>query len=60
MVDSDEGKLIWVKKSEIEDQKNIVKDIPFLLKLVDAHMRGSKPVFGKYIYDECGELRIVI
>jgi len=60
LVDSDEGKLIWIKKSEIEDQKNIVKDIPFLIQLVDKHIPGSNPVIGKYIYDERGELRIVI
>jgi len=60
LIDSDEGKLIWAKKSDIGHQENIVKDIPFLINIIDSHEIGAKPAIGKYIYDEKGELRIVI
>lgn len=58
--ESDEGDLLWMKRSSINDENNIVKDIPFLLELTDSYKEGSPPFFGKYLYDECGELRIVI
>ena len=57
---SDEGSLIWMNKSSIKNSKNIVKDIPFLLELGNAYKKGSTPIFAKYLYDENGELRIVI
>jgi len=58
--ESDEGNLVWMKRSLIKDEANIVKDIPFLLEISDSYQEGSPPIFGKYLYDEHGELRIVI
>lgn len=58
--ESDEGNLIWMKRNLIKDETNIVKDIPFLLEISDSYQEGSPPTFGKYLYDEHGELRIVI
>ena len=58
--ESDEGGLLWMKRSSIKDATNMVKDIPFLLKLSDSYQEGSPPTFGKYLYDEQGKLRIVI
>jgi len=58
--ESDEGNLVWMKRSLIKYETNIVKDIPFLLEISDSYQEGSPPTFGKYLYDEHGELRIVI
>ena len=58
--ESDEGNLLWMERTSIIDGNNIVKDIPFLLELSDSYQEGSPPSIGKYLYDECGELRIVI
>jgi len=58
--ESDEGNLLWMKRTSIIDGNNIVKDIPFLLELSDSYQEGSPPTFGKYLYDEHGKLRIVI
>lgn len=58
--ESDEGGLLWMKRTSINDGNNIVKDIPFLLELTDSYKEGSPPTFGKYLYDERGKLRIVI
>lgn len=58
--ESDEGGLLWMKRTSIIDGNNIVKDIPFLLELSDSYQEGSPPIFGKYLYDEHGKLRIVI
>mgnify|MGYP001075743652 CR=1 FL=1 len=58
--ESDEGNLVWLKRSLIKDSKNLVKDIPFLLELSDSYNAGSPPTFAKYIYDDNKELRIVI
>ena len=58
--ESDEGGLVWLKRSSIKDSQNLVKDIPFLLELSDSYKVGSPPTFVKYVYDDNGELRIVI
>jgi 8-oxo-dGTP diphosphatase len=58
--ESDEGGLVWMKRSSIKDSKNLVKDIPFLLELSDSYKEGSPPAFAKYLYDDNGGLRIVI
>lgn len=58
--ESEEGNLVWMKRSSIGNTKNIVKDIHFLLELIDSYKKGSPPTIAKYLYDECGELRIVI
>ena len=57
---SDEGDLIWMKRTSIKDTVNLVKDIHFLLELSDSYVEGSSPIFAKYLYDENGELRIVL
>jgi 8-oxo-dGTP diphosphatase len=57
---SDEGDLVWMKRTSIKDTVNLVKDIHFLLELSDSYVEGSSPILAKYIYDEKGELRIVI
>jgi len=58
--ESDEGNLIWMKRSLIKNTENLVKDIPFLLELSDSYKNGSPPTFAKYLYNESEELRIVI
>ena len=58
--ESDEGGLVWTKKSSIKDTGNLVKDIPFLLELIDSYNEGSPPTFAKYLYNDNGDLRIVI
>ena len=58
--ESDEGGLIWMKRSSLKDTINLVKDINFLLELSDSYNENSPPAFAKYLYDENGELRIVI
>jgi 8-oxo-dGTP diphosphatase len=60
LISADEGDLNWVQKSAISSINNIVKDIPFLLNLCNAHQKGEPPIFGKYLYDENNELRIVM
>ncbi len=57
--ESDEGGLVWIKRSSINYTKNLVKDIHFLLELSDSHEEGSPLIFAKYLYDESGRLRIV-
>ena len=57
--ESDEGELIWMNSSVIKDEKNVVKDIHFLLDLLHSYKKGSLPTFVKYLYDENGGLRIV-
>jgi len=57
--ESDEGNLVWMKRSSIRNLNNLVKDIPFLLELADSYKEGSPLTFVKYLYDEKGKLRIV-
>lgn len=58
--ESDEGGLVWTKRSLINDTENLVKDIPFLLELIDSYNEGSPPTFAKYLYNESGDLCIVV
>jgi len=60
LICSDEGKTVWVNKDSIHSQKDLIKDFPFLMEIARNHQNGSKPVIGKYFYDENGEMRIVI
>ena len=57
--ESDEGELIWMNRSVIKDEKDVVKDIHFLLGLVHSYQKGSPPTYVKYLYEENGGLRIV-
>jgi len=57
---SDEGDLVWIKRTSIKETVDLVKDIQFLLELSDSYVEGSSPIFAKYLYDKNGELRIVI
>ena len=56
--DSVEGHLEWMARAEILAQANLVKDLPFLIDLVDKHIRNQPPSIVKYTYDENEELRI--
>jgi len=58
--ESDEGNLVWMKRNSIKNTKNIVKDIHFLLELIDSCRKDSPPTIAKYLYDESRELRIVM
>jgi len=58
--ESDEGNLVWMKRNSIKNTKNIVKDIHFLLELIDSYRKDSPPTIAKYLYDESRELRIVM
>jgi 8-oxo-dGTP diphosphatase len=56
--DSDEGHLEWMAPADLLRQPNLVKDLPFLLDLVDRHIANHPPKMVKYSYDENEELRI--
>jgi len=60
LLKSEEGSLIWINKEEVKQMPNIVKDIPFLLDLLQKHKKGTSPKYLKYLYNKDGELRIVI
>ncbi|MCJ7647026.1 MAG: NUDIX domain-containing protein [Candidatus Lokiarchaeota archaeon] len=60
LFESNEGELIWMKIDSIKDIDGIVKDLPFLLDVSINHTSGSRPIIGKYLYDENEEFRIVI
>ena len=57
---SKEGDLIWISREAIPNNESLVKDVPFLIDLCDKHQAGSPPQILNYIYDDKGELRIVI
>ena len=57
---SEEGLLQWMTREQIRDNQNMVKDLPFLLDVVDKHKTGTPPLMIKYLYDKNEELRIVI
>jgi 8-oxo-dGTP diphosphatase len=56
--ESEEGHLEWMSRVEIEGHEKKVKDLPFLLKVVDEHEPNTPPAMIKYLYDENGEMRI--
>ena len=56
---SDEGDLLWLNRSDLENEDNIVKDVPFLLEITEQHQPGSPPRIIKYLYDGEKQLRIV-
>ena len=56
--DSNEGHLEWMTRAELLAQPNLVKDMPFLLDLINRHFPNTPPFMVKYIYDENGDLRI--
>jgi 8-oxo-dGTP diphosphatase len=56
--DSNEGHLEWMTRGELLSQSNLVKDLPFLIDLVDNHIPKSMPKIVKYIYDKNEKLRI--
>ncbi len=58
--DSDEGHLEWMEPADLLQQPNLVKDLQFLLDLVEKHIPNHPPRMVKYAYDENGELRIDI
>ena len=56
--DSEEGHLEWMSRAEIEEHEKKVKDLPFLIQVVDEHQSNTPPALIKYLYDENGEMRI--
>lgn len=56
--DSVEGHLEWMTREEIHAYEKKVKDLPFLIKIVDEHQVNTAPRMIKYLYDKNGELRI--
>ena len=56
--DSNEGHLEWMTRAQIEQHKRKVKDLPFLLQVIDAHTANTPPAMIKYLYDENGDMRI--
>ncbi len=59
IIASEEGELLWKDKSAIEKEKNVVKDVPYLIELTENHLQGAPPKIIKYLYNDEGELRIV-
>jgi len=56
--DSEEGHLEWMTRAEILGQPHLVKDLVFLMELVDRHSPNSTTKIVKYSYDKSEELRI--
>jgi len=56
---SDEGDLLWLSRDMIDKRKDLVKDIPYLVDIIETHPKNSPPQFIKYLYDKNKELRIV-
>lgn len=56
--ESDEGTLQWMTRDELLNDSNVVRDLPFLIEVVDQHKRNTAPRMIKYIYDKNGEMRI--
>jgi len=56
--DSEEGHLDWMTRAEIEQHESKVKDLPFLIQVIDAHAANTPPAMIKYLYDENGAMRI--
>lgn len=56
--DSEEGHLEWMTRAEIKKRPNTVKDLDFLIELVDRHTPNSTPAIVKYSYDKDEQLRI--
>jgi 8-oxo-dGTP diphosphatase len=56
--DSEEGHLEWMTHAQIEEAENKVKDLPFLIEVVDNHEDNTPPAMIKYLYDKKGEMRI--
>jgi len=48
---SDEGDLVWVKRREIHG-KEIIKDVPMLLKMIEESKRDGQIKYLQYIYHE--------
>ena len=57
---SNEGDVMWLSKEAAIKHALAVKDLKLLLDISEKHTSGDPPVFGKYIYDENEQLRIVI
>jgi len=57
---SDEGKIFWLGKKELNERNDIIKDVLFLLDLAENHQSGAEPIIGKYVYDKMGNMRIVV
>lgn len=57
--DSEEGHLEWMSREAIDQYEKKVKDLPFLIKVIDEHKANTPPAMIKYLYDENGEMRIV-
>ncbi len=60
VIESREGKLLFLSREEIIKEKRIMKDIPFLLEVCDNHRKKDPPKYIKYHYSDSGELRIDI
>lgn len=56
--DSIEGNLEWMTRESIRESDRPVKDLPFLLDIIDKHEKNASPIMIKYIYDDQGQLRI--
>jgi len=59
IIPSIEGELKWMSFPEIEENTNVVFDVPELIKICEIHTTGDKPLILKYSYNDSGELRIV-
>ncbi len=56
--DSAEGHLEWMTRAEIAQHESKVKDLPYLIQVIDAHTANTPPAMIKYLYDENGAMRI--
>jgi 8-oxo-dGTP diphosphatase len=55
--DSNEGEISWMPASKIAEL-DMVEDIPTLLPKVLAMKKGETPLWGKYVYDLGGKLKM--
>jgi 8-oxo-dGTP diphosphatase len=58
ITDSEEGHLEWMGRAELLKHTDLVKDLPFLIDLIDKHKPYDNPKIVKYHYDEDGKMRI--
>lgn len=59
LIESTEGELLWMSRSEISTNDLVLGDIPYLIEICDNYEHGKMPQILKYIYDENDNLRIV-
>lgn len=56
---SEEGNLSWIGINDLEDEQ-VVEDLPVLIPRIYRYNPGDPLIIGKYVYDQEGQLRILL